>query len=428
MSLQTSRKFRAPTFDEAYRRMRNALGQDAVVLRTVEVKEGGIFGLFAKKRIELTAVGSATHPSAVPHRARTGAQSAYARAAACPKQPPRDSDDTVAYYERLVTEAQQRIGLARGSSLENGNAAVAPVIPFRKPERAPAPEDVRRELREMREMLQVLVTETPGAGLPAEFVPHYRALLTQGVSRRLAAQLVAAVQRGSDLPVLRDPRVFRERLRLEIRRRVQVSGGVGLVAGTCKVVALIGATGVGKTTSLAKLAALFAVRARSRVAMVTADTYRIAAPEQLRVYANIIGLPLTVVNEPKEMLAALRAYRDYDLVLMDTAGGSHFNTAQMRETQAALCAAQPDEALLVLSANTQLGELRNIVAGFKGLRPSSLFFAKLDETRQYGALLSLAAEAGLPLSYFGTGQNVPDDIALASPAGMANLVLEGRLT
>ena len=302
-----------------------------------------------------------------------------------------------------------------------------PVLPFPKPqEPGPNVESLRRELAEMRDMLQVMYSENPSAGLPTEFAHHYRHLVNLGVSRRVAAQLVAAVLRNADLDALRTGRLFEERLKLEIRRRVRVTGGIATEAGTCRVVALCGPTGVGKTTTLAKLAARFAVRERARVAAITADTYRIAAPEQLRVYANIVGVPLTVVNDPQEMRRALDQYRQYDLVFIDTAGSSQFNLDQINELKGVLEAARPCETLLALAANTQIADLRNVVSNFKCLNPTSVIFTKVDETRQYGSLLTVLVEAGLPLSYLSTGQNVPDDIRVAASATVANLIMEGR--
>ena len=240
------------------------------------------------------------------------------------------------------------------------------------------------------------------------------------------AQLGTAL-RNCDPAVVRDPRAFQERLKLQARKRVSVTGGIAVTPGKRRIVALVGATGVGKTTTLAKLAAQFAVRERLQVGLITTDTYRIAAPEQLRVYANIIGLPMQIVQGPGEMNAALREFSGFDLVLVDTAGGSQFNQEQVSELKRLLDAASPHETLLLLSANTQLEDLRNVVANFRCLMPSSLVFTKLDETRRYGALYSLLVEARLPLSYLSVGQNVPDDITVAQPRTVADLIMEGRV-
>lgn len=427
---QTLHTYRGATLDEAYQAMRRDLGPAATVVRTAQVREGGLWGLFARTVIEVTATVPASTPSARP---LSSAERKYAAQSSMGDD--QTVNETVAYFQRLVSDAQKRIGATSsepagsmgGPHVPLSRETLAPVLPFKRPHaETTSRDDLRREVQEMRQMLQVLMAETPGAGMAPEFVPFYRNLLERGVSRHLAAALMADVSRDSDVSVLRDPRVFAERLKVEIRKRLPVTGGIGLTAGVCRVVACAGPTGVGKTTNLAKLAAHYAVRERARVALVTADTYRIGATEQLKVYANIIGLPMTVVEDPKAMAAAIRAYRDCDLVLIDTAGGSQFNMRHISELKEILGAAQPDDVMLVLGANTQLEELRNIVTNFKCLGPTSLFFTKLDETRRFGVMFSLIAEAGLPLGYLGTGQNVPDDIALARPAALANLIVEGK--
>ena len=424
---QTFHKFRAATFDEAYQKMVRALGDDALVINTAEVTEGGILGLGGRKVIELTAtppvqgrLAAARRPSLIEKR--------YAAQGATLGSD-ETMNDTIAYFRQVVSDAQARMAVGKGLQ-----PLVSPplrrdkpgsILPFpRGADSARDTEGVQRELQEMRQLLQALVKESPDAVMPAEFLPHYHALLERGVARAVAASLVAAVLRESDPSVLRNPRVFRERLRMEMHKRISVTRGIQLVRGRRRTVALVGATGVGKTTNLAKLAALFAVQERAPVGLITMDTYRVAAPEQLRVYANIMGLPMRITNDAAELTYALNAFREYDLVLMDTAGGSQFNQEQIRELKSLLDIARPDEVMLVLPANMQVEELRSVVESFRCTNPTSLLFSKLDETRRYGALFSIAVEANLPLSYFSVGQNVPDDIELATPSKTAKLLLE----
>ncbi|MBI2432820.1 MAG: flagellar biosynthesis protein FlhF [Candidatus Hydrogenedentes bacterium] len=431
---QVFQKVRGRTLEEAYRKMRQDYGPDAVVISTSQVSEGGLLGWFGRKVVELTA---SVPGQVLPARALSQAEKKYADAGAAGGA---HREETIQMFEQIVRDAQKRMnapasaeGPARkevtGDAPARAAAAgAAPVLPFpkKKQDAQQAAETLSREVQEIREMMQVLYAESPGAGLPAEFAPHYRTLVDRGVSRKVAAALIGAVVKNSDIAVIREPRVFVERLHYEIRKLIQVSGGIQLTPGACRVVALCGPTGVGKTTNLAKLAAHFAVHERLRVGMITTDNYRIAAPEQLRVYANIIGLPIRVATNPKELQEGLYAFREFDLVLMDTAGGSQFNLEQIRELQHALLCAKPHEILLVMSASTQLSDLRNIVSNFSCVRPTAVVFTKLDETSQYGGLFSMVMEAGLKLSYFSIGQNVPDDIRVATPAMVAKLILEGR--
>jgi flagellar biosynthesis protein FlhF len=418
---QQLRVFRAETLDAAYRQMRQELGEEAVVVNAVERSGSGVRGLLGKRVAEVTAALTVPDP---PPAARkpTPLERKYLSQAGN-AAPAVGSDaavkDTVEYFQQIVTQAQQRMARANAPERTAAPARKAPVVDRQA-------EALRREILTIREMVQVLMAERPCAGVPDDFVPHYYRLVELGVTRKLAAQLVLDTIAGADARSLRDPRVFKERLKLQIRRGIQVTGGIALHAGQCRVAALVGATGVGKTTNLAKIAAHYAVRERARVALITTDTYRVAAPDQLRVYANIIGLPLHIANDARDYTAALRKVSGHDLVLVDTAGGSQYNTEQIDELRGVFQAAPPDEVILVVAANAQLEEQQTVLANFARLAPTSLMISKIDETRRYGTVLSVAAEAGLPLGYFSTGQSVPDDIALAQPGMVANWVVEGE--
>lgn len=439
---QEFRKIRGRTLEEAYRKMRQQFGDDALVVSTLQVTEGGLFGLFGERLIEITA--SVPQPMhAADLRPATPMERAYTQQDA-------RRQGSMQYFEQVVRDAQRRMNVAPPNpaapeppraaqqtreparpvqqDFHAPNTNVAPVVPFpqRKNDPQQVAETLNREVQEIREMMQVLYAESPGAGLPTEFAPHYRTLVDRGVSRKVAAALIASVIKGSDLGVIRDPRVFVERLNLEIRKLVVTTGGIQLLPGQRRLVALCGPTGVGKTTNIAKLAAHFAVRERVRVGLITTDTYRVAAPEQLRVYSNIIGIPLKVANNTKELREALQELSEYDLVLMDTAGGSQFNLEQIRELQGILQFSKPDEIILAMSASTQLHDLRSAVTNFRCVGPTSVMFSKLDESSQFGGLFSMVMEAGVQLSYFSVGQNVPDDIRVATPAFVAKLILEGR--
>jgi len=477
---QTFHTFRAPTLDQAYAQMRRRFGDEAIVVRTATVPDGGLLGrLLGKTSVEITASIDETlfRPPADATRPLSNAERRYRDVggpAPAPRQtgpsrpghaqPELGSDarvrETIAYFRELA-KANQRHADAQKSNprpdaaqpektpapaadaqkssapsgkptppMEQANTAPAEVFrlePVSKPKQSPMTVDeIRGDLSEMREMLNVLSAEMPGAGLPQEFVPQYQLLLKQGVARKRAASLVQQAARRGDLRAFRDTRIFLERLKMELRRDIKVTGGIALQAGVRKIVALVGATGVGKTTNLAKLAALYAVQEHAKVGVITTDTYRVAATDQLQVYANIIDLPMEVVHEPSEMKAALKKLAHCDLVLIDTAGGSPFNREQMTDMRSLLDVAQPDEVHLLASANTSLEDLRDVVTHFSLLRPSALFFTKLDETKRYGQLYCLAVEAGLPLSYFSVGQQVPDDIMPASPGTVAKLVIEGE--
>jgi len=180
--------------------------------------------------------------------------------------------------------------------------------------------------------------------------------------------------------------------------------------GKGRVVIFVGPTGVGKTTTVAKIAAEFALNRSKNVALITADTYRIAAIEQLKTYAEILGIPLTVVYTPSDIENAINANRDKDLILIDTAGRSHRNKAQFEELKTLVNFAEADEVYLLLSAATNEKVCREILSNYSFLKSYKLIFTKMDESPLYGIVLNTVKRTGKKLSYFTTGQNVPDDI------------------
>ena len=196
-----------------------------------------------------------------------------------------------------------------------------------------------------------------------------------------------------------------------------------------KVVFFIGPTGVGKTTTIAKVASRFKVDYGKKVALLTADTYRIAAAEQLRTYANILDTPLTVIYSSEEMNAAIERVKDYDLVLVDTAGFSYKNEDQrkdMRNLIESLDDKYEKDVYLVLSATTKYRDLMEIVDKYHEISDYKIIFTKLDETSSYGSLLNIRMYSGADVSYVTTGQNVPDDIEIFQSQKIVKQLLGGR--
>ena len=211
-----------------------------------------------------------------------------------------------------------------------------------------------------------------------------------------------------------------------IAASVKVSGPIESVPGKPRVIALIGPTGVGKTTNLVKLASQYSLLHQLKVALLTADTYRIGAVEQLRIYRDIIDIPFEAVNSPEDLKEALKRHADRDLIFFDTAGRSPQNKKQLQELRAFLEAAEPSEVHLVISATTKNEDLLPIVGKF-GLVPINRFLlTKLDETRSHGLILNLASNFSIPISYLSNGQNVPNDIEIATPERLAELVAGGE--
>ena len=196
-----------------------------------------------------------------------------------------------------------------------------------------------------------------------------------------------------------------------------------------KIVFFIGPTGVGKTTTIAKLASRFCVEEKKRVVLLTTDTYRIAAAEQLRTYANILDVPFRVIYSVEEIVTAWNDFKDYDYILVDTAGHSHQNEEQkqmMKDYLDAISDEQGKEVYLVLSATTKYRDLVNIADTYAEMADYKLIFTKLDETMTLGNLFNLRMHTGAEMSYITCGQNVPNDIAEFNPQSTVRQLLGGR--
>ena len=206
-------------------------------------------------------------------------------------------------------------------------------------------------------------------------------------------------------------------------RRIEWRGGALRVDGAR--IALVGPTGVGKTTTTAKLAARYALTGRRKVGLITIDTYRIGAVEQLRTYARVMGLPLDVVQSPDEMPAALARHADKDVVLIDTVGRSPRRALHLAEIQAYLNVAEPTETHLVVSASSGTAYLHETAELFASLGTNRLIVTKLDEMPRWGVIAGLAVRAGLPVSYITDGQEVPRNLRPAGADEIAVRMLGG---
>ena len=198
------------------------------------------------------------------------------------------------------------------------------------------------------------------------------------------------------------------------RTRARIGSPIRTQPGEKRIVALVGPTGVGKTTTVAKLAAGFRIQARRRVGLVTIDTFRIAAVQQLKAYAEIMDLPMEVVEKPSQMRPAIDRLGDVDLVLIDTAGQKSTSDARIEQLVDLIAMAQPDETHLVLAATSSYVDDSLGVPGFAPVQPTAAILTKLDEAPYTAGVLSAIAAsdnfAGIPLSYLTNGQQVPDDI------------------
>ena len=382
--------YRARTMQEALTLVRRELGPDAAVLQTREVRPGwlGLFG--GSRQIEVVASNEVNVPSRLAKRA--------------------ESENAFPSEERRV---------AATSTLES-----TPGFEWE------GKKMFRDELKGQLDQLHSLVEDLCRRSRPQSghdwsdgLFRLYAELIEAEIGEDIARELIERIRRESPGREIDDPLEAKARLVRLVEDEISISGPIRLTSGARRLVALVGPTGVGKTTTIAKLAANFRLRDKRRVGLITVDTYRIAAVEQLRTYADIIDLPMRVVATPHEMHDAVDSMADLDLVLLDTAGRSPQDEVKLRELKLFLSEAAADEVHLVLSSTASPATLVRTAERFSAVGTTSLVLTKLDEAAGLGNLLPLVRACKLPLSYLTNGQNVPDDIAPADRRRLARDVL-----
>ncbi len=270
----------------------------------------------------------------------------------------------------------------------------------------------------------------PIPSMPAKLFDMYLALLSQDLSEEIADQIVEEVRHELNTAELDDEALVHSAVLRQLAAFVPTADtAVAPVSpdGRPLTIALIGPTGVGKTTTLAKLAASFKLRHRRRVGMITCDTYRIAAVDQLRTYANIIGLPLEVALTPTEMKQAVHSLRDCDVILIDTAGRGQRDSGKLEELKCCLAAADPHEVHLVLASTASEKVLLQEAEAFAEVGADKVVLTKLDEAVSFGLLINVIQKVGQQLSFITTGQEVPDHIEVGRPERLAELVLGAEI-
>ena len=281
------------------------------------------------------------------------------------------------------------------------------------PKEAGQVEVLERQLAEIRRTLAGM-TSAPAAPKRREFSPSIERLIRNGVSEAVAETVLAGCSDRTD-DILN-----------AIGKRIRCTGGIQCGRNQARV-ALVGPTGVGKTTTAAKLAARYSIFEKKKVALVTLDTYRIGAVEQLATYARILNIPLEVAFSPEDGEALVARHSDKDLIIIDTVGRSQRNREHITELGLFLNAAKPTEVNLVVSASADAAARREAVDSFGALRADRLILTKLDECAHSGCVLELAANSMMPYSFVTNGQDVPDDIAVAESRSLAKFVWEGVL-
>jgi flagellar biosynthesis protein FlhF len=401
-------EYEAGSDAEAIQVAKDRLGREAVILSSRPVKRGGFMGFFKRDALLITA------GLLVPDQ----------------EDLKRESQERMVAFQHLLdvrravggndsvtqqTEKRPDEPFLKSAFATPGRAAAAAYEANAKPQ--PAANSLTKDVDEIKDILSKVLLRLNGeAGEekpPAED-GNVKKLLSVDVDRDIADAIAREfMEKEPGAP-------FEEWL----ADTIPVMGTDTSSALGGKKILFAGPTGVGKTTTIAKIASTQSLWEDKRVVLMTADTYRIAAVEQLRTYAKILGIPIEIVPDARDLRDALKRHGDADLILLDTAGRSHYDGGRIDELHALYEAFAPDCVHLVMASNVKYRDMLNIIERMGVVPLSSLLFTKLDETSSCGTILNILRDFNLPLSFFTMGQNVPNDIEVARSERFVNLLLK----
>ena len=416
-------KITAPTMAEALKEVKRLLGAEAVILSTRTIQSRRWLGLRKRETVEVMAgkgmnVQRRTPPPSngkpVMRAVPNGASQALNEYATI-KKPPTSASSAAATNGSAMNDATPD----GGKTLMNSPAV-----------QSVAMVNLSGEISLLKTIVKDLVHEVRNRSapqVPEELFDSYQSLMTAEVSDELATDIIRKLHQTLRPEQLLNAQFVKDRIIDQLEKLIPLSGPIERKKSTGPhIVALIGPTGVGKTTTIAKLAANLKLRQKKRVGLITIDTYRIAAIDQLRKYADLIGVTLAVVSNPEDIIDAVAQFADCEYILIDTAGRSPNDALKLNELGRYLELAKVDEVHLVLSSTCGTKSAELAMERFGGVRVDKVIITKIDEAAQLGVLLSVARKLNKGLSYLTTGQDVPDDIEEGHARRIARLILGER--
>ncbi|MGI6778774.1 MAG: flagellar biosynthesis protein FlhF [Acetivibrionales bacterium] len=390
------RRYRANNIQEAMLKVKMDLGSEALILNTKKVRKKGLFKIFSKPMVEVLA---AVDEYAANRETEKPGQYKFQAT-----HENNNSNNTT-----FMNEKEEKI-----SNLENKVKGMESLI-----------QKMYMQLMTGSEKNEIEVSQKKQYAVPNAAKKIYSNMLKNEIEAGIVKQILeTASSRISETENTNDYESAVHNMIADILGKPETIKLKEAEKPT--TVIFVGPTGVGKTTTLAKIAANYALNLKKSVGLITADTYRIAAVEQLKTYAEILGIPITVVYSPADMRDAISNFSDKDLVLIDTAGRSQRNKAQLEELKSLIEVSNPDEVYLVLSTTTGIMSSREILKTYSFLKNYKLIFTKIDEAPVLGLILNIKYLTGKKLSYITTGQNVPDDIEMADTDKLTKKLL-GRM-
>lgn len=384
------RRYMGSNTQEAILKVKMDLGNEAVILNTRKVRKRGLLNVFAKPMVEVLAAiddDIGTKKENVKNVETNKQKENSTKNEANFKTNLEQKEEKIDFLENKVNNMETMLKKIYEQFQNNAGAAAS--VPVNK-ERTEKPEKL----------------EKPYSKVLMQF---YNNLIKNEVEEEIAKKLIDTVSKKiGDTTSINDAASMLYSLISGILGKPETIGLKEDKKPT--VIIFVGPTGVGKTTTLAKIAANYSLNLRKNVGLITADTYRIAAVEQLKTYAEILGLPVNVIYAPNELKDAISLYSDKDVVLIDTAGRSYRNKSQFDELKSLIAASEADEVYLVMSSTTSVRNCNDILHNYSFLKDYKLIFTKLDESQVNGIILNTKFRTGKNLSFVTTGQCVPDDI------------------
>ncbi|TXK81958.1 flagellar biosynthesis protein FlhF [Paenibacillus sp. N3.4] len=433
------KRYVVDSMPDALQKIRTDLGKDAVILNTKEIRTGGFLGLFSKRKIEVIAAidagsnaGNAGSQRSVPQP--KGQQAPTRTNEGISSRSDSYQSDFPEVPDVFVAVERKKEPIVVPAAVE------AP--PVYAPQQTYSPVSVNtgvskslhkddhliEELKQMKEMMRKLTLSAEDTKLPEPLQKIEQRLYDQEVEPALVRQLIDEVLADfqlADETVTDDTAIRMVRAKLG---QIFQSDRNKRISPNTRVVHFVGPTGVGKTTTIAKLAAEQVLKYQRKVGFITSDTYRIAAIEQLKTYATILNVPIEVVFSPQDLSKAFHNLAECDVIFMDTAGRNFRNEMYVSELNALLKTQGSSETLLVLSLTTKYRDMRAITNNFNKFKLDKVLFTKMDETDSYGAIVNIVHEFSLQLSYVTNGQSVPDDITEMNEWHIIDLLLEESRT
>lgn len=380
--------------NEAMTRIRYELGKNAVIISQRKIRKPGIKGLFSSKLIEVTAAVENSSQKEKPENNK--------------KDNLENSIESIKkLMEKEINLKQQEVTTA--TVVSNNTKALK-----ESSNKSAVNEDfLYREMQEMKSMINKIIDKDSIKYNTKGELDEKQILIERLRENDVEEEVIESIFKD-----FTDDENISDFLRRQIGEKIEIN--TEPLSG--KVV-LVGPTGVGKTTTIAKLAGKLALIEKKKVGLITVDTYRIGAVEQLKTYAEIMNIPFNVVITLKDMEEAVESMKECDVVLIDTTGRSSKNSMQISELRAFIQKVNSKNIHLVVSATTKNRDIESIVKGFGILEYENIIITKLDETSVYGSILNIVELAKKPISFLTTGQNVPDDIKCFSKKEIINLIL-----